>query len=131
MMNDGGSTYPLYTAYPEHSLVDFNSETRTVKLASKASDEVKLKLSFAAVLIGSRPCVSFMPADMQLGIFADKEIDSKTNPVEIDPVTHEVVGQDGLFAVGPLAGDNFVRYIPGGAVAVVSELYRRWNLVES
>ncbi|ERL87494.1 hypothetical protein D910_04886 [Dendroctonus ponderosae] len=131
MMNDGGSTYPLYTAYPEHSLVDFNSETQTVKLASKAGDEVKLKLSFAAVLIGSRPCISFMPPTMQLGIFADREIDSKTNPVEINPLTHEVAGQEGLFAVGPLAGDNFVRYIPGGAVAVVSELYRRWNLVES
>ncbi|XP_066138036.1 oxidative stress-induced growth inhibitor 1-like isoform X1 [Euwallacea fornicatus] len=130
MMNDGGSTYPLYAAYPEHSLTDFDPESQVVVLTAKSGDLVKVQISFAAVLIGSRPNLSFMPPDAKLGVFPDKDIDSKSNPVDINPLTHEVNGHEGLFAVGPLAGDNFVRYIPGGAVAVVAELYRKKGLVE-
>lgn len=130
MMNDGGSTYPLYRAYPEYSLTDFDAKSQIVKLTSRLGEEIKLRVSFAAVLIGSRPNLSFLPKEMKLGVFPDRDIDSKTNPINVNPITHEVIGQECLFAVGPLAGDNFVRYIPGGTVAAVSELYKKCNLVE-
>ncbi|XP_050295232.1 oxidative stress-induced growth inhibitor 1-like isoform X2 [Anthonomus grandis grandis] len=129
MMTDGGTSYPLYKAYPEHSVTDFDVHRQTVRLTSHLGEETEVKVSFAAVLIGSRPNLNFLPKNMKLGVYPDREVDSKTNPVNINPLTHEVLGYDGLFAVGPLAGDNFVRYIPGGAVAVVSELYKRWGLV--
>ncbi|CAG9762187.1 unnamed protein product [Ceutorhynchus assimilis] len=131
MMNDGGSTYPLYKAYSEHSLTGFDAKSQTIKLTSSSGEDVKVKVSFAAVLIGSRPSLSFLPNNMNLGIFPDRDIDSKTNPVDVNPITHEVMGHEGLFAVGPLAGDNFVRYIPGGAVAAVAELYKKWNLIDA
>ncbi|KAL1512781.1 hypothetical protein ABEB36_002312 [Hypothenemus hampei] len=128
MMHDGGSTYPLYTAFPEYSITDFDSVTQLVVLESKTGKEIKVKVSFAAVLIGSKPNLSFLPGKMQLGVYPDKEIDSKTNPLNINPITHEVIGQENLYAIGPLAGDNFVRYTPGGAVAVVSELYKKLEI---
>lgn len=129
MMNDGGSTYPLYKAFPEHSLSDVDAQSGTIKLTSKTGEEFKIKVSFAAVLIGARPNLSFLPKHLNLSIFSDRAVDAKTNPVNVNTYTHEVVGHEGLFAVGPLAGDHFVRFIPGGAVATVAELYRRWNLV--
>ncbi|KAJ8928514.1 hypothetical protein NQ314_018930 [Rhamnusium bicolor] len=59
MMKDGGSTYPLYTAYPEYTLTDVNAESRTVILTSKDDLHIKLNISFAVILIGSRPDLSF------------------------------------------------------------------------
>ncbi|RZB39993.1 Pyr redox 3 domain containing protein [Asbolus verrucosus] len=127
MMKDGGSTYPLYTAYPEYHLSDVDELSRSVILTSKSGDTLKIRVAFAAVLIGSRPDLSFLPQNYNLGVKKEVPIDCKTNTLDIDKLTHCVNGFSNLFAVGPLAGDNFVRFIPGGALAVVSELYRNNN----
>lgn len=125
MMTDGGSTYPLYTAYPGYNIIGFDRTERLVILTSSTGEELKLKVSFAAVFIGSRPDLSFLSQSTNLGVEKDTPIDCKTNTVDIDPLTYRVRGYENLFAVGPLAGDNFVRFLPGGALAVVSELYNK------
>ncbi|XP_060536732.1 oxidative stress-induced growth inhibitor 2-like [Cylas formicarius] len=124
MMKDGGASYPLYKSYPEYDVTDVDQNARTVTLSSKTGERIKMNVSLAAVLIGSRPDLSFLPPSYSLGVRDDQSIDSKTNPVRIDPLTHQVLGYDGLFAVGPLAGDNFVRFIPGGALALISKIYK-------
>ncbi|XP_008196611.2 oxidative stress-induced growth inhibitor 2-like [Tribolium castaneum] len=127
MMKDGGSTYPYYTAYPEYTLSNIDESSRSVILTSKSGETLKMRVSFAAVLIGSRPDLTFLPQEYNLAVKKDQPIDCKTNTLNINKLTHCVEGFDDLFAVGPLAGDNFVRFIPGGALAVVSELYRQNN----
>lgn len=124
MMKDGGSTYSLYRALPEYSLTDFDETKRLVTLTSSSGEQLKVNVSFVAVLIGSRPDLSFLPPDLLVGSAKDLPIDCKTNPIAIDKLTHRVRGVENLFAVGPLAGDNFVRFIPGGALAVVAEICR-------
>lgn len=126
-MKDGGSTYSLYRALPEYTLTNFDDLKKQVILTSPSGEEVKIGVSFAAVLIGSRPNLSFLPSDLSLGKIKDLPIDCKTNPINIDRLTHKVRGVDNLFAIGPLVGDNFVRFIPGGALAVVAEIYRCSN----
>ncbi|XP_055916929.1 oxidative stress-induced growth inhibitor 2-like [Eupeodes corollae] len=60
-----------------------------------------------------------------LGIEPTKPIDSKTNQIDVDKYTNEVHRMPkGLFAMGPLVGDNFVRFIPGGALAITSTLHQ-------
>lgn len=60
-----------------------------------------------------------------LGIEPFKPIDSKTNQIDVDKFTNEVQGMPkGIFAMGPLVGDNFVRFIPGGALAITSTLHQ-------
>lgn len=128
MMQDGGVTYPLYRALPEHTLTDFDESTRTVTLTSPSGDQSKYSVSFVAVLIGSRPDLNFFPGNLRLGVNKDAPIDCKTNTISINRLTHSVYGAENLFAMGPLAGDKFVRFIPGGALAVVAEIYRRNEL---
>lgn len=127
MMLDGGTNYSIYAAYPEYNLTDFDSVSRTITLSTKEGSQVKLNISFAVVLIGSKPDLSCLPSDFKLGVEKDLPVDCKTNPVDIDRITYRVRGNENLFVVGPLAGDNFVRFLPGGALAVVAELYRRYR----
>lgn len=56
---------------------------------------------------------------------ATKPIDCKTNPIAVDKFTNEVIrAPKGLFSMGPLVGDNFIRFIPGGALAITSALHK-------
>ena len=78
------------------------------------------------VLIGSIANLSFLGevAD-KLGLTPGVEI-SRSNPVDIDVFSHQCTALPGLFAMGPLIGDNFVR--------LVSELQKRqfnqWSKIE-
>lgn len=127
MMQDGGSSYPLYRALPECSLTHFNETDRTVTLTTKSGDDLKYHVSFAAVLIGARPDLNFLPQKFNLAVDKKLPVDNKTNNIDINKLTHSVNGLDGLYAMGPLAGDNFVRFIPGGALAIVSDLYKEYR----
>ena len=82
-------------------------------------------IDYVAVLIGSAPTLGYVQADVSrcLPIKAGQPLDAKRNPVAIDQLTHECFYQPGMFALGPLCGDNYVRFIPGGAVAVAKCLF--------
>ena len=54
-----------------------------------------------------------------------KPIDCKSNPIAVNKYTYRIMhAPKGLYALGPLVGDNFVRYIPGGALAITSALHK-------
>ncbi|KAG4066713.1 hypothetical protein HA402_007349 [Bradysia odoriphaga] len=56
---------------------------------------------------------------MGLGEDPTKPVNCKSNPIYINKFTNEAVrAPKGLYCVGPLVGDNFVRFIPGGALAI-------------
>lgn len=62
-----------------------------------------------------------------IGIGEDpsKPVDCKTNPIAVDKFTNEVSrAPKGLYAMGPLVGDNFIRFIPGGALAITASLHK-------
>lgn len=57
--------------------------------------------------------------DKSVGLGEDptKPVNCKSNPIYINKFTNEVLrAPKGLYCVGPLVGDNFVRFIPGGMV---------------
>lgn len=60
---------------------------------------------------------------IKLGEDPTKPIDCKSNPIAVDKYTNMVLNvPKGLYSMGPLVGDNFVRFIPGGALAITSAL---------
>ncbi|XP_040170196.1 oxidative stress-induced growth inhibitor 2-like [Anopheles arabiensis] len=71
---------------------------------------------------------SNLSAASGLGLGEDptKPIDCKNNPIEVDKYTNAVLrtAHPGLYAMGPLVGDNFVRFIPGGALCITTALHK-------
>lgn len=67
------------------------------------------------------------PTPMGLGEDPTKPIDCKSNPIAVDKYSNEVQNATtpGLFAMGPLVGDNFIRFIPGGALSITSALWKQ------
>lgn len=65
-------------------------------------------------------------AGLGLGEDPTKPIDCKSNPIDVDKYTNVVLRSPykGLYAMGPLVGDNFVRFIPGGALSITSALHK-------
>lgn len=53
-----------------------------------------------------------------------KPIDCKNNPISVNKFTNEILLVPGIFALGPLVGDNFVRFIAGGALSISSHLMK-------
>lgn len=53
-----------------------------------------------------------------------KAIDCKNNPIAVNKFTNEFLHVPGIYALGPLVGDNFVRFIAGGALSISSYLMR-------
>lgn len=61
-----------------------------------------------------------------LGEDPTKPVDCKSNPIDVDKYSNIVLrtSHKGLYAMGPLVGDNFVRFIPGGALSITSALHK-------
>lgn len=64
---------------------------------------------------------------LRIGEDQSKSIDCKTNPIAVDKFTNECLHMPnrGLYAMGPLVGDNFIRFIGGGALAITTALNKQ------
>merc|ERR1711953_1473193 len=118
-MMAGKESHPGYKAFPQHHEVTLHGNNNT------GSCLETLKVSLLAVLIGASPNLDFM-ADQgrELGIIADESI-SRNNLVDIDLFSHESIKQSGIYAMGPLVGDNFVRFLQGGALAITNNVLKK------
>ncbi|XP_042279781.1 oxidative stress-induced growth inhibitor 2 isoform X1 [Thunnus maccoyii] len=122
--NTGVSLFPDYTSFPEHCVVSLQSD---MKCLLQGNNSLKaFKISMALVLIGTNPNLFFLKGQGQyLGQDPTKPISCKQNPIDIHPYTFECTKEPGLFAMGPLVGDNFVRFLKGGALGISSCLLKR------
>ncbi|XP_028303369.1 oxidative stress induced growth inhibitor 1 isoform X2 [Gouania willdenowi] len=121
------SSYSGYLSFPRHKVVEFRPDRKCV-LESDSGERTVVQVSKALVLIGAHPNLSFLPDNgLSLGINHDEPITCRRNPIEVDPFTNEVVSADGpgMYAMGPLVGENFVRFLKGGALAIASDLAKR------
>ncbi|XP_053324247.1 oxidative stress-induced growth inhibitor 2 [Spea bombifrons] len=127
--------HPSYTSFPEHCVLAFKPDMKCV-LQSTGGLKKVLKISMALILIGSHPNLSFLKEQgRSLGRHHNQPITCKGNPVQVDQYTYESVKEPNLFALGPLVGDNFIRFLKGGALAITRCLElrqkKRHHLVES
>uniref|UniRef100_A0A8C3XGY1 Oxidative stress induced growth inhibitor 1 n=1 Tax=Cyanoderma ruficeps TaxID=181631 RepID=A0A8C3XGY1_9PASS len=119
--------YECYISLPEHHVLSFGKDKKCI-LQDKNGCQKAYKISMALVLTGSNPNLSFLPNNgIDLAIDSDQPVNSKRNPIDVDPFTYECTQEKGLYALGPLAGDNFVRFVQGGALAAASSLVKKAN----
>ncbi|KAL6112352.1 uncharacterized protein ACO6RY_09127 [Pungitius sinensis] len=118
------SSYPGYLSFPRYRVAAFRPDRKCV-LESDLGQRTVVQISKALVLIGAHPNLSFLGDNgRSLGVNPEEPITCRRNPVEVHPFTNRVVAADGpgLYAMGPLVGENFVRFLKGGALAIASDL---------
>lgn len=120
-----------------------NGLVNGVKATDKVTNGVKTADNIVSLVNGVKTTDikdrtnEFCDKEMQgcgigLGVYPTKPIDCRNNPIAIDKVSHSVLNAPkGMYALGPLAGDNFIRFIPGGALAVVSHIWNEKKLDEA
>ena len=115
---------PSYTPLPQHRVLEFAENGLCTVHSIRDGTSKNIKVSLALVLIGGQTQLDFLPECMtrQLGLHPDQPIDTKHNPMDLDPYTFESENFPSLFALGPLAGDNFVRFVLGGAIGITKKL---------
>ena len=120
-----------YQALEKQHLIEIFPDN-SVKFHGEATKET-VKVSFVLALVGARPNLDFLDIDapdelqvssQDIGIIKESPV-SKNNPVDINIYTFESVMHRGLYAMGPLVGDNFVRFLQGGALGITSHILRK------
>uniref|UniRef100_UPI0037E92D0C oxidative stress induced growth inhibitor 1 n=1 Tax=Semicossyphus pulcher TaxID=241346 RepID=UPI0037E92D0C len=121
------SSYPGYLSFPRYKVVAVRPDKKCV-LESDSGHRTVVQVSKVLVLIGAHPNLSFLGDNGRpLGNYPEEPITCRRNPIEVDPFTNSVVAADGpgMYAMGPLVGENFVRFLKGGALAIASDLAKR------
>ena len=107
----------------DKSLMNFKSSMSL----TGSHEDTEIKISYACVLIGFAPDLDFLPEEIvnELALDTSKRMNLKDNPIGINPFTHESIKFKNLYALGPLVGDNFVRFGTGGALAIASSINKQ------
>lgn len=135
----GATKDSLYTVLSRTQLLSFefeapeNARGVAVLRHLKTSSIQKIGFSRVLVLIGFEADLSFLDisdknSDTEkcpLARDSTRPVDSKANTLNVDPFTCRCTEDGNLYAVGPLIGDNFVRYVVGGCLAAASDILRR------
>ncbi|KAK5600020.1 hypothetical protein CRENBAI_011000 [Crenichthys baileyi] len=127
--SSSSSSYPGYLSFPCHRVTAFRPDRKCI-LESDSGEQTVVQVSKVLVLIGAHPNLSFLrDKGRSLGINPDEAISCRRNPIDVDPFTNKVLAADGpgMYAMGPLVGENFVRFLKGGALAIVGDLSKRWR----
>lgn len=118
-------SYPGYISFPKCRVLAFKPNNKCI-LVSDDGQRLVLKISLALILIGSRPNLSFLPGEgRQLGSEPGQPINCRRNSIQVDPYTYETVKEAGMYAMGPLVGENFVRFLKGGALGIACNLMKK------
>ncbi|XP_076358161.1 oxidative stress-induced growth inhibitor 2-like [Tachypleus tridentatus] len=126
MMADQSNSYGGYKCYQAHRVTAIHSNHEVVLESINCGNKCIVHAVYVLVLIGMHPDLSFMPnSGNNIGVLSSKSVNCKTNPIDIHSFTHETVCHPGIFALGPLVGDNFVRFSQGGALAITSYLHKK------
>lgn len=105
-----------------------NCKSRYFSDKCSCEDNCQCSTSYSEVIENQIRCqcqpVSPLTNGIGFGVDGSKPVDSR-NPIAIDKSTHALLNAPkGVYALGPLTADNFVRFIPGGALALVAHIHR-------
>ncbi|XP_043563316.1 oxidative stress-induced growth inhibitor 1-like isoform X2 [Chiloscyllium plagiosum] len=117
--------YEGYLSLPKHRMLAFTPDRKCIIEDLMSAEKKVFNVSMAFILIGSNPNLTLLPdCGRSLAINPELAVNSKRNPLDVDCYTYECVQERGLYALGPLVGDHFVRFLQGGALAVARSLLK-------
>lgn len=120
------SWFKIFCAKCRH--INLCERTRRPQDYKRVWEEHRCEYANATVIMRQSPkLITNRTTNLDFGLGEDpmKPIDGRNNPIAVDKFTNKVLrAPKGLFAMGPLVGDNFVRFIPGGALAITAALHR-------
>lgn len=114
-----------YRSCAKSSIVKFHPDGNVILRKEGQLEKDVIHASYAVVLIGTRPQLSFLPnSGKALGMVPYAHIHPKHNPINVDPFTYQSNYERGLYAMGPLVGESFVRFLQGGSLGIASHLWK-------
>eukprot|EP00667_Euglena_gracilis_P010592 EG_transcript_10789 len=138
----GKTSIPLYEGHASSKLVAVDADGGCRIRRVGGGPETVVRAAAVAVLVGSTPDLGFLSPELRVTVgdgteaVADPTSATHVPPthpvyVDVDPWTMQCLQRGdgppggrapvpGLYAVGPLRGDNFVRFLVGDAWAVAS-----------
>jgi hypothetical protein len=139
---------PLYRPFAMHEVacIRANGEVELRNLMDESEGEpehgsllgngctplqVLVRVRTVLCQIGQQPDLSFIRSRRMMAALTDHPelpVDPRSNPIQIDSSSHECARVANLYAMGPLVGDNFVRFLQGGALAICSDLFKKRSL---
>jgi len=116
----------FYTPLPQHRLAEIlpNKEVLIEPCGKKGGASFKVHVSRVIIHVGSKPNLDFIKEEHLLREDPEEEFNIKTNCLDTDLLTYECRGRKSLYAMGPLVGDNFIRFVSGGALGITHGLFR-------
>lgn len=119
-------SHPGYKPYAKHHVVKIEADKKVTLHGVQTSSHLEtIQVSLVVVMIGSSPNLDFLHDEgRDLGIIPEEPI-SRNNLVDIDLFSQESVRHRGIYAMGPLVGDNFVRFLQGGALAITNHILKK------
>ena len=120
----GKEKSPYYTPLDQHKVVEFLEGGYCVLNSCKDGSLKTIEISVAIVMVGSIANLDFLPDDVKqtLAIDPTQPIDSKHNPLNVDLYSFQSESCPNLYALGPLAGDNFVRFLFGSGLGCAQSI---------
>jgi hypothetical protein len=136
-----GNSHYEYKPFAMHTVTEIKNSREVVltnligldEESENVANQVTLKVSYVLVLIGMKPMLHFIKPEhqrQQLALNPLEPINPRTNPVSIKPFSHECTGSTGLYAMGALVGDNFVRFVQGAALAIVNSIWKERKQID-
>lgn len=112
-----------YFCYPESQICEFHADGFTISTKSGYKQRWS-NVSLGVVAIGSDAKLGFLPEVLvsKLGRSPGVPINAKRNPVDVRPFSFVTEASSSLYAIGSLAGDNFVRFGVGSAVGAAQHI---------
>lgn len=128
----GNNCHYGYKPFAMHTVSEIRSNKEVVLTNligvddTQTTSNITIKVSYVLVLIGMKPMLHFVkPKHIRQKLAHNPQlaINPRTNPVTIQPFSHQCLATPGLYAMGAIVGDNFVRFVQGAALAITNHIW--------
>ena len=123
----GVKTTPLYTPLSQHVVKEFKANGECVLTNLKSNQTVTVQVERAVIMIGYGADLDFLPEEVKIHLIQDptKPVHSKHNTLDVDLYSFRSEAFPNLYALGPLTGDNFVRFVFGSGLGCAQSILKK------